>query len=122
MPAYLSPTRITLITALVAMAIAVPLEVAGGVPGFPTIPPAIPISLVAALLIGVLRWKWAPILGLFVGLFMLVGFTLSGGYVRLPTAGTLLGTSGVWLYVLGFVVTILASIAALNQAFRRKTT
>jgi hypothetical protein len=107
---------------MVAIAIAVPIEIAGGVPGFPAIPPAIPIALVAAILVGVLRWKWVPALGLFVGLFMLVGFTLSGGYVRLPGAETLLGTSGVWLYVLGFVVAILASIAALNQAFRSRRT
>ncbi len=41
------------------------------------IPPGIVILLGGALLVGLARWRWAPAVGAFLGLFIIVGFLLS---------------------------------------------
>jgi hypothetical protein len=115
MPAYLTPQRLTAIVAFVAIAVAIPIEIAGGVPGFPTIPPGMLIALGAAILIGAIRWRWTPVVGILVTVFLLVGFVASRGYVRLLGAESGLATVGVWLQLVATLVALVASGAALMR-------
>lgn len=113
MPAFLTPQRLTAIVALVAIAVAIPIEIVGGVPGFPVVPPGMLIALAAAILIGAVRWRWTPVVGVAVAVFLLVGFVASSGYTRLLGAETGLGTAGVWLQFVATLVTLVASGVAL---------
>jgi hypothetical protein len=57
-------------------------------------PPGIVILLAGAVLVGLAPWRWAPGVGAFLGLFVLVGFLIS------PTGrSNLLGQAGVGVAV-----------------------
>jgi hypothetical protein len=49
-----------------------------GIP-FPRIPPGLVILLAAAALVAFAPWWWIPAVGAVVGLFLTVGFVVSGG-------------------------------------------
>lgn len=71
--------RSTLVAGLVVGAGGIALLWAAGV-DFPVLPPpGIVILLAGALLVGLLRTRWSAVVGCLLGLFVLVGFLISGG-------------------------------------------
>lgn len=81
----------------------------------PAVPPGLVMMLVAAALVAFLPWRWIPLVGAGVGLFLLVGFFASGAVANLldPTRpGVLIGA---WIQFLAVFVVIVAGIIAVMQ-------
>src|SRR5215210_6236698 len=73
---YWAPMRVLGVILLVAAAGFV-IQIVSGV-DVPTVPPGLVIMLVAASLVAFLPWRWIPVVGAAVGLFLLVAFFASG--------------------------------------------
>ncbi|MEV6488249.1 hypothetical protein AB0M20_06380 [Actinoplanes sp. NPDC051633] len=106
----LSPRTIT-VAGLVAGAIGIGLLWAAGVefPFYP--PPGLLILTAGAVLVGLLRWSWAPALGAFLGLFIIVGFALSS-IISGTGTGNLTGDAGVG-GIIGTVIQLAGAVVAL---------
>jgi hypothetical protein len=108
-----SGSRTVTVSGLVVGALGIALLWASGVefPIYP--PPGIVILLAGALLVGLAPWRWAPGVGAFLGLFVLVGFLIS------PTGlSNLLGEAGAGvaigqgIQVLGVLTALIAGVIA----------
>jgi CHASE2 domain-containing sensor protein len=100
-------------TALLAAAAGFVIQIVSGV-DVPTVPPGLVIPLVAAGLIAFLPWRWMPVVGAAVGLFLLLGFFASGA------VGSLLDPSRLGVFV-GAWVQFLAVIVAAIQNYRTRS-
>jgi hypothetical protein len=78
-----SRSRTATVAGLAAGAVGIAILWAAGVEFPPYPPPGIVILLAGAIVVGLARWPWAPGVGAFWGLFVIVGFLISGG----PQAG-----------------------------------
>lgn len=58
------PAAVALVAGLVLAAAGLVIQILGGVPGFPPIPPGPIILIVAAAFVVLAPWRWAPIVGL----------------------------------------------------------
>ena len=108
----LGPRAVT-VAGLVVGALGIGILWASGVefPIYP--PPGIVILLAGAVLVGLASWRWAPGVGAFLGLFVLVGFLIS------PTGrSNLLGEAGAAvaigqaIQVLGVLTALIAGVVA----------
>jgi hypothetical protein len=108
-----SGSRTVTVSGLVVGALGIALLWASGVefPIYP--PPGIVILLAGALLVGLAPWRWAPGVGAFLGLFVLVGFLIS------PTGlSNLFGEAGAGvaigqgIQVLGVLTALIAGVIA----------
>jgi hypothetical protein len=90
-----------------------------GVPGFPKIPPGPIILAVAAVVVALVRWRWAPAVGLFAALFLTVGFLAAGAGGRLTNPTELGPFLGTWSQVIGQVIALLAGVISLVIAAAR---
>lgn len=88
---------------------------------FPTVPPGLIILLVAAGLVAFGSWRWTPVVGAFVGLWLLIGFFLSGEASRLLDLSQLGGFAGLWVQLLAVIVAVVAGIFATIHNFRAQT-
>ena len=94
---------------------------ASGVP-FPIYPPpGLLLLLVGAVFVGLAPWRWAPLVGTLLGLFVLMGFLIS------PTGLTNLfgraGTSvaiGQGIQVIGVLTALIAGVIALRANYRQQ--
>jgi hypothetical protein len=115
-----SMPRITTVAGLMAGAIGIAVLWASGVE-FPfAIPPGIVILLVAAALVGLAPWRWAPAVGVFVGLFITVGFLLSPNGIPYFLGRN--GTSvqiGIWIQMTGVLTAIVAGVIATRASYRQ---
>ncbi len=84
----------------------------------PAIPPGLVILLAAATLAALSPWRWTPIVGVVVGLFLLVGFFASGAVGSLLDPGRLGVLVGAWVQFLAVIVAVVAGIAATIQNYR----
>jgi MFS family permease len=112
-PRILSGPRAVTVLGLVVGALGIAILWASGVefPIYP--PPGIVILLAGAVLVGLVSWRWAPGVGAFLGLFVLVGFLIS------PTGrSNLLGEAGAAvaigqaIQVLGVLTALIAGVIA----------
>src|SRR5262245_2116111 len=69
--------RTLTVAALIVATAGFALEIVSGI-DVPAIPPGIVIMLAGAGLVAFLPWRWVPLLGTGVGLFLLFGFYASG--------------------------------------------
>jgi hypothetical protein len=102
----LGPRAVT-VAGLVVGALGIGILWASGVefPIYP--PPGIVILLAGAVLVGLASWRWAPGVGAFLGLFVLVGFLIS------PTGrSNLLGEAGAAVAI-GQAIQLLGVLTAL---------
>jgi hypothetical protein len=115
----LSGPRAATVAGLVAGALGIGILWASGVE-FPIYPPPGMIILVAgALFVGLAPWRWAPVVGVLIGLFLVVGFLASGGPPNLvgrDGAGVAVGT---WIQMVGVVVALIAGVLATRAGYRR---
>ena len=96
------------------------------------IPPGLVILLVGALFVGLAPWRWAPSVGAFLGLFVTLGFLVSGGIPNLvsgdgstffgtpnpigrDTLGTIIGT---WIQLIGVLTALIAGMIATQNSYR----
>ncbi|MDQ3568696.1 MAG: hypothetical protein M3397_11540 [Actinomycetota bacterium] len=107
------------IFSLVAAAAGVVIMIVSGV-DFPTIPPGLIILLIPAGLVAFGRWRWTPIIATLAGLFIFVGYFLSGSTVRLLDLSQFGAFIGLWLQFLASFVTVVAGIVATVQNYRTR--
>jgi hypothetical protein len=98
-------SRTTLVASLLVGALGIALLWAGGV-DFPiAVPPGIVILVVGAVVVATVRARWAAALGCFLGVFVLVGFLVSGqGFDNLAGDEGALPAIGQAVEVLGVLV------------------
>ena len=107
------------VAGLVAGAVGIGILWASGVefPFYP--PPGMLILLAGALLVGLGPWRWTPAVGVFLGLFMTVGFVLSGGPPNLfgrDGTGVAVGT---WVQMPGVLTALVAGLLATRDNYRK---
>jgi hypothetical protein len=109
----LSTPRAATVAGLVVGALGIAILWASGV-AFPfVIPPGIVILLVGASVVALAKWRWAPAVGAFLGLFVFVGFLISPSGVP-----SLLGQNGMavavgqGIQVIGVLTALIAGVMA----------
>jgi hypothetical protein len=117
----LSGSRTVTVAGLVVGASGIAVLWAAGVefPLYP--PPGIVILLAAALFVELAPWRWAPGVGVFLGLFVFVGFLISP--TGLPNLLGEAGTSvaiGQGIQVLGVLTAIIAGVVATRANSRQR--
>jgi hypothetical protein len=83
------------------------------------IPPGIVVLLVGAVVVGLAPWRWAPGLGAFLGLFVIVGFLISP--TGIPNFLGRHGTSiavGTWIQLAGVLTALIAGVIATWNNYR----
>ena len=108
------------VTALLVAATGFVIQIVSGV-DVPTVPPGLVIMLVAAGLVAFLPWRWMPVVGAAVGLFLLVGFFASGAVGSLLESSQLGVFVGAWVQFLAVIVAVVAGIAATIQNYRTRS-
>lgn len=108
------------VAALLVAAAGFVIQIISGV-DVPTVPPGLVILLVAAALVAFGPWRWLPIVGAAVGLFLLVGFFASGavGSLLEPTQwGVFIGA---WVQFLAVIFAVVAGIVAVVQNYQTRS-
>jgi hypothetical protein len=83
-------------------------------------PPGIVILLAGAIFVGLASWPWAPAVGAFMGLFVTVGFVVSGGPPNLfgrDGTSVLIGT---WIQMMGVLTALIAGVIATRANYRKQ--
>ena len=124
--------RAATVAGLVVGALGIAILWASGV-AFPIYPPpGIVILLAGALFVGLAPWRWAPGVGAFLGLFVTVGFLISGGIPNLVGGDgtTVFGTAnpvdrdtlntviGTWIQMIGVLTALVAGVIATRANYR----
>ncbi len=122
----LSGERALTVAGLVVGGAGIAILWASGVEFPVAIPPGLVILLVGALFVGLAPWRWATGVGAFMGLFVTLGFLISGGIPNLVGAdgSTLFGTPnpvdrdtlgtviGTWIQMIGVLTALIAGVIA----------
>lgn len=116
----LSGPRAATVVGLVAGAVGIAVLWASGVefPIYP--PPGIPILLAGAIFVGLARWPWAPGVGAFLGLFVTVGFVVSGGPPNLVGRDGTIVAIGTWIQMTGVLTALIAGVIATRANYRKQ--
>jgi hypothetical protein len=106
---------------MVAAAVGIIMQIASGSDLYPTIPPGPIILLAGAALVALGPWRWTPVVGVVVPLFLLVGAVIaavvSGEFVdQLTDPGEVGIFAGDVLQLLGVIIALVAGIVALRQS------
>jgi|SRR5215216_6493536 hypothetical protein len=115
----LPPASKLTVAALLVAAAGFVIQIVSGV-DVPTVPPGLVIMLVAAGLVGLLPWRWMPVVGTAVGLFLFVGFFGSGAVGSLLEPSQLGVFVGAWVQFLAAIVVVIAGIAAIIENYRTR--
>lgn len=86
---------------------------------YPVVPPGLVLLLGAAGLIAAGRWRWMPVIGVVVALFLLLGLFASGRAPDLLDPTVPGDALGLWIQVLALIAAIGAGIAATRGNYRR---
>ena len=115
-----APGRLT-VAGLVAAAAGIVIQIAAGAE-YPTVPPGLVILLVAAGLVALGgRWRWTPLVGVVVALFLLVGGVLAPqAREQLGDPGAVGVFVGTVIQLLALVVALIAGVAATRQSYRTR--
>ena len=116
----LSGPRAATVAGLVVGALGIAILWAAGVefPIYP--PPGLVILLAGAIFVGLASWPWAPAVGAFMGLFVTVGFVISGSPPNLfgrDGTSVLIGT---WIQMVGVVTALVAGVIATRINYRKQ--
>jgi hypothetical protein len=117
-----SVARVTTVAGLLAGAAGISILWLSGVefPFTAILPPGVWILLAMAAVVAFGPWRWAPAVGAFGGLFVTVGFVLSGSLPNLLGAD---GTSvlvGSWVQLLGVLTAFIAGVLATRHNYRHR--
>ena len=116
----LPPASKLTVAALLVAAAGFVIQIISGV-DVPTVPPGLVIMLVAAGLVAFLPWRWIPVVGAAVGLFLLVGFFASGAVSSLLDPSRLGVFVGAWIQFLAVIAAVVTGIVATVQNYRGRT-
>ena len=116
----LSPASELTVAALLVAAAGFVIQIVSGV-DVPTVPPGLVILLVAAALVAFLPWRWIPVVGAAVGLFLLVGFFASGAVSSLLDPSRSGVFVGAWIQFLAVIAAVVTGIVATVQNYRGRT-
>lgn len=116
----LSPASKLTVAALLVAAAGFVIQIVSGV-DVPTVPPGLVILLVAAGLVAFLPWRWIPVVGAAVGLFLLVGFFASGAVGNLLDPSRLGVFASAWIQFLAVIAAVVTGIVATVQNYRGRT-
>jgi hypothetical protein len=112
---------------MVAAATGIIIQIASGSELYPTIPPGPIILLAGAALVALGPWRWTPVVGVVVPLFLLVGAVIaavvSGEFVDQLTDPGQVGIgifAGDVIQLLGVITALVAGIVALRQSSRTR--
>jgi hypothetical protein len=105
------------IAALLVAVVGIVIQIVSGV-DFPLVPPGLIMLLVAAGLVAFGAWRWAPVVGIAVGLFLLVGFFASGQIGPLLDLVRFGQFVGVWVLFLSVVAAVVAGTVATIRNYR----
>jgi hypothetical protein len=111
-----SSSKVT-IAALLIAALGFAIQIVSGIEA-PTVPPGLVIMLVAAAAVGLLPWRWAPVVGIAVGLFLFVGFFAGGAVGNLLDPSRFGVLVGAWIQFLSVIVAVVAGAVATIQNYR----
>ena len=120
----LSWPRAATVAGLVAGALGIAILWATGQEFPVAIPPGLVILLAGALFVGPNPWRWAPGVGAFLGLFVLVGFLISGlnggaGFDNLAGDDGTGRAIGQGIQVIGVVTALVAGVIATRANYRK---
>ena len=117
----LSGPRAATVVGLVAGAVGIAILWASGVefPIYP--PPGIPILLAGAIFVALATWPWAPGVGAFLGLFVTVGFVVSGGPPNLVGRDGTIVAIGTWIQMTGVLTALIAGMIATRTNYRKQS-
>jgi hypothetical protein len=109
------------VVGLVVGAVGIAILWAAGVefPIYP--PPGIIILLAGAVFVSLAPWPWAPAVGAFLGLFVTVGFLVSGGPPNLVGREGTTVAIGTWIQMLGVLTALVAGVMATRATYRNRT-
>jgi hypothetical protein len=116
----LSPAGEWIALGLVAAAAGVAIQIISGHP-YPKVPPVFFMLLIPAALVVFGRWRWTPLLAVFIGLFLVLGLFGSGAYVRLLTTANFGDFAGLWVQTFGDVIATIAGLIAIIQNYFIRT-
>jgi hypothetical protein len=107
-----SRPRAATVVGLVAGAVGIAILWASGIefPIYP--PPGIVILLAGAIFVSLASWPWAPAVGAFLGLFVTVGFLVSGGPPNLVGREGASVAIGSWIQMVGVLTALVAGVMA----------
>jgi hypothetical protein len=116
-----SAVRLTTIGGLIVGAVGIAILWMSGVP-FPIYPPpGIIILLVGALIVGLTPWRWAPIVGTLLGLFVFTGFLISPtGLSNLFGQAGLAVAIGQGIQILGVLTALIAGAFGTWTNYRKR--
>jgi hypothetical protein len=103
--------RRTVLVGLVISALGIPIQILGGWE-YPVVPPGM-LILIAAGLAALLPVRWAPVISMVAGGFVLVGFFVVGDLANMFGSQNALVTVGKWVQVVALVVGVAAAIGSL---------
>jgi hypothetical protein len=108
--------------ALTVAAVGIIIQIIGGV-NYPAVPPGLIILLAAAALVAFLPWRWAPMIGVLAGAFMVIGaIAAANARYDLTHPGHPGAFIGTWIQLIAVVVAVVAGVRALavrNQRLAR---
>jgi hypothetical protein len=116
----LSGPRAATVAGLVVGALGIAILWASGVefPIYP--PPGIVILLAGAIFVSLASWPWAPAVGAFLGLFVTVGFVVSGGPPNLVGRDGTSVAIGTWIQMTGVLTALIAGVIATRANYREQ--
>jgi hypothetical protein len=103
--------RRTVLVSLVISALGIPVQILGGWE-YPVVPPGM-LILLAAGLAALLPVRWAPVISLVAGGFILIGFVVVGDLANMFGSQNTLVTVGKWVQVVALVVGVATAIGSL---------
>jgi hypothetical protein len=104
------------VAALLVAAFGFAIQIFSGVE-VPTVPLGLVIVLVAATLVALSPWRWAPAIGIVVGLFVFVGFFASGALSNLFDPSRFGVQVGAWIQFLAVIAVIVAGGVATTRNY-----
>jgi hypothetical protein len=103
--------RRVVLVSLVISALGIPIQILGGWE-YPVVPPGM-LILLAAGLVALLPVRWAPVISLVAGGFILVGFFVVGDLANMFGSQNALVTAGKWVQMVALVVGVAAAVGSL---------
>jgi len=83
-------------------------------------PPGIIILLAGVIFVSLAPWLWAPAVGAFLGLFVTVGFVVSGGPPNLVGRDGTSVAIGTWIQMTGVLTALIAGVITTRANYQKQ--
>jgi len=107
-----SALRLVNAAAAIVVALAIVLQIATGVDGYPTVPPGAVLAVIVAAVVAFVPWRYVAVVGLIYPIWIAIGaLATSGTADRLGDPGTVGPFVGTALQVMALVVGLVSGVA-----------